>query len=169
MRDGDVYFKKVIDENNDTLEISKVVDFESFVWVGKSEIDQKLIRNGYYLNGRMDAFYKDKVNFFFYNNSENPSFFIMGKTQDVQLLGGAYVQIKGEIYYKNLKLDNVDIKSFHTFDFEFNHPTEWMQTIGLDKKNIYIDNRAVELDEFNKKMGSYDSLRMVYFQNKHEK
>lgn len=163
MQDGNIYFKKVIDQNKDTLEISKVVDFESFIWVGKSGEDQKLIRNNYYLNGKMDNFYKDKVNFFYYNDSETPSFFIMGKTQDVKLLGGAYLQIKSQIYYKDLKLNNVDIKSFHTFDIEFNTPTEWMQTIGLDNNNIYIYDKAINLQEFNRRMGDYDSLRLIYF------
>jgi len=165
-----VYFKNVYHEGK-MISNKEIIDPESFDLLYNDENFRKRVNNEFYLRDKCDYYFKDKNYIYMYkddstNENNIPFFFIAGKSTDYKVLGGAYLQIKDIIYCKGEILNGVDVKTFKTAKIRLEH-SEWSMTIGLDKKNIYLENRKINKSKLHLYIDriyeiNTDSIRRMY-------
>ena len=110
----------------------------------------------------MHCYYYDRENFYAYLDQESPQFLLLGKIDEVELLGGNYVRVDDRVFSQGIKMDSIDIGSFHTMEVWI-EGTEWSRTIGLDKDHIFINDKPITKEVFNKRIAPHDSLEKIYF------
>lgn len=160
--DNVAQFQSLINQYGDTLEVHETIDSESFAIVGLSENEKRKIRNPYFFDGRMQCYYYDLANFYTYLDKESPQFLLLGKTNEAELLGGHYVQVVDQVFSQGIKMDSVDVSSFHTMEV-WQEGTEWYRTIGLDKYHMYVNEKKLTKERFEKIIAPNDSLKKIYF------
>ena len=164
-----IFFSKVIFENQNILN-ENIIDTESFDALYNDINDREKVKNDYYLRGD-DYYFKDNKYVYIYVDDVTqfikPKFFIAGKINDYNILGGSYLKVGNKIYCKGVEIENVDIKTFKIAKMRLKY-SEWFQTIGFDKNAFYIENRKEDKSKLNLYKNyiseiDVDSLQKAYF------
>lgn len=176
IKDDSIHFKTVI-YNNKEVKIKDIVDASTFDLLWNDSNDRNKVQNNYYLKDDNNlTYFKDKNYFYiFYEelfNMENPEynlskFFIAGKSNDYEVLGGMYVRVGNFIYYIGKKIENADPSTFKTFKVYMKY-SEWQNTVAADSANIYDNARKIDYQEFKEMFfldSRFDSLKKIYFPN----
>lgn len=155
-------FTHLINPYGDTLKVHETIDSLTFRVVGLSNEEKRKIRNPYFFDGRMRYYYYDNMNFYAYLDQDSPQFLLLGKKSEAELLGGHFVRVKNQIFVQGVRIDSADVSTFHTIDIFWTEKTEWSRTIGLDNEHIYISEKILTKEGFDKLIAN-DSLKHIYF------
>ena len=160
-----ISFEGLLTPSDDTIRVSNVIDSLTFRYVGLKESEMRCIRNPYYLNGRMKSYYVDEDNLYGYHGHPPFSLRLIGRREDMELLGGDYVRVKNEVYSDGLRIASARAESFSTMDVsQLHRKIEWELTIGLDNHHMYWGPHVMSASSFDELFdGSADSLRHAYF------
>jgi len=147
-----VFFKNVYYEGK-MISNKEIIDPGSFDLLYNDSSMKNQVNNEFYLRGGNDYYFKDKNYIYMYRDDitkeDNfPFFFVAGKSNNYKVLGGAYLQIKDEIYCKGELLNEADVKTFKTAKMRLQH-SEWFITIGFDKRKIYLENRKIDKSQLH--------------------
>ena len=168
---GDSVFYENVLYDNKLVKNKKIIDEATFDLLSNDMNDRKKIKNDYYLKSGNDYYFKDKNYIYIYRDdftipTNTPIFFIAGKTNNYEVLGGGFLKVGNEIYNKGYQIKNVNIETFKTGRMILKN-SEWFITIGIDKNGFYFDNSRIDKSELpkykNKILGiNTDSLQAVY-------
>lgn len=149
---------------NGTLhKLEDVIDCKSFINIfdGKDSIK---LNNSYYKSNPIMSYFKDRNYLYFYLEDSN-YLIIKGEINSYNCLGGPYLAINGKVYYEGEEVIGADITSFKTLNV-YRDKSEWMKTVGLDKRSIYNGKSKMTQEMFNRLIWrDLDSLKHIYFNN----
>ncbi len=161
---GLVSFNKIQTDSSHFVDLALIIDTQSFRLLGIKKEEMDKIRNEYHQNGRMNAYYIDKKNVYAFVDKDIPEFNLLGSIKDLIILGGNYIQVGSKIYADGKLLKDVDVGTFKTMDLlPDDDRLQWYYTVGLDKSNIYYNEKKMSKADFIRIFGDKTEIGEKYF------
>ncbi|OXA89515.1 DKNYY domain-containing protein [Flavobacterium hercynium] len=167
--------EKGLTVKNDTLNFSHVYDSKTNTYIKNNEvIDWETFDNIFNDPKNVEktkekqngitfyCYFSDKNNMYLYPFLSTRLLFIKGN--DYEVLGGAYLKVNNEIYWKAKKLESVDIKTFKTIQV-INAADYHESSIGSDKNHLYIGSKIMSYEIFKYRYSEYQELKNKYFKD----
>jgi hypothetical protein len=160
IKNDSINFSFVYDvKNKEYIKTNDIIDWETFQNIfNNPENEIKVNEDQYTVD--LNCYFEDKNNFYLYPFLGTKLFMIRNNNYDI--LGGAYLKINDEIYWRAEKIDSVDIKTFKVIKLKSS--IDYHEgAIGIDKNHLYKGNKVMGYEEFKSKYSNYDKLKSKYF------
>lgn len=159
VKNDSIYFSHVYDiKTNEYKKNNEVIDWKTFRNIFNNPKNEKKV-NDEQSEVAYNCYFEDKNNFYLYPFLGTKLFMIKGNNYEV--LGGAYLKINNEIYWRAEKIPFVDLNTFKTIRLRSN--VDYYQTsIGMDKNHLYMGNKIMTYDVFKENF-SDEELKIKYF------
>lgn len=140
-------------KNND------VIDWETFQNIFNNQENLKKVKEEQYVIS-FNCYFEDKNNIYMYPFLGTKLLMIKGT--DYEILGGAYLKINNEIYWRAEKIESVDVKTFKTLKL-INAIDYYEASVGMDKNHLYVGNEIMSYKIFKERYYKYTELKIKYF------
>ncbi|OXA89513.1 DKNYY domain-containing protein [Flavobacterium hercynium] len=160
VKNDSLNFSHVYDSKTNTyIKNNEVIDWETFdnIFNDPKNVEKtKEKQNGI----TFYCYFSDKNNTYLYPFLSTRLLLIKGN--DYEVLGGAYLKVNNEIYWKAKKLKSVDIETFKTVQL-VNTADYHELSIGSDKDHLYGGNEIMSYKEFKDRYRTDEELERKYF------
>lgn len=140
------------------------IDFGSFGHLVQSQQDSTKVGNTYYLEIFKNRFFRDK--YFGYEVIKKDKEWVLeplGKTKELHLLGGTYMQIGTQVFWNSSLLKDADVASFVTVE-AYQDKREFPIICGKDRNTLFYGEQPMTKELFELLVWEdKDGLRQYYY------